>query len=93
MDGIRLLDIEGHVIDLECDYWAERLQDFEHDVLLVGHTHQVFRQQIGDTLVMNPGSTRFNHSCAILMLPELEFEVIGLSGRQPVVSWNWGMNN
>ncbi len=93
MDGIRLLDLDGNVIAAARDYWGERLLGFEYDVLLVGHTHQVFCEQIGDTLVINPGSTRFNHSCAILNLPALELQLFGLSGRQPVKSWNWGMRN
>lgn len=91
MDGIRLLDLDGNLIEAARDYWSQRLQGLEHDVLLVGHTHQVFCEKIGGTLVINPGSTRFNHSCAILSLPELELQIFGLSGRQPVKSWNWGM--
>jgi len=92
MDGIKLLDLDGNIIEDARDYWRQRLQGFEHDVLLVGHTHQVFCEQIGETLVINPGSTRFNHSCGILSLPELELQTFGLSGRQPVKSWNWGMS-
>jgi putative phosphoesterase len=91
MNGIRLLDLDGNVIEGARDYWRQRLQGFEQDVLLVGHTHQVFCEQIGNTLVINPGSTRFNHTCAILSLPELEVQIFGLSGRQPVKSWNWGL--
>jgi len=93
MDGIRLLDLDGNVIEDARDAWRQRLQGFEHDVLLVGHTHQVFCERIGNTLVINPGSTRFNHTCAILSLPELELQLFGLSGRQPVKSWNWGLRN
>jgi len=93
MDGIRLLDLDGDVIEDARDYWRQRLKGFEHDVLLVGHTHQVFCEQIGNTLVINPGSTRYNHSCAILSLPELELQLFGLSDRQPVKSWNWSMGN
>jgi putative phosphoesterase len=93
MDGIKLLDVDGNIIKDARDYWRQRLQGFEQDVLLVGHTHQVFCEQLGDTLVINPGSTRFNHTCAILSLPELELQIFGLSGRQPVKSWNWGLRN
>lgn len=93
MNGMRLLDLNGNVMAEAKVHWTERLRRFEHDVLLVGHTHQVFCEQLGDTLVINPGSTRFNHSCAILNLPELELEIFGLSGRQPVRAWNWAMNN
>jgi putative phosphoesterase len=93
MDGIRLLDLDGNVIEDARDSWKQRLQGFEHDVLLVGHTHQVFYEQIGNALVINPGSTRFNHTCAILNLPELEMQIFSLSGRQPVKSWNWGVRS
>ena len=92
MDGIKLLDIEGNLIAEETSNWTQRLQGFRHDVLLVGHTHQVFCERLGTTMVINPGSTRFNHTCAILTLPDLKLEVFGLSGRQPVKFWNWGIN-
>ena len=87
--GIRLLDIDGNLIEAEKARWAKQLQGFQHDVLLVGHTHQVFCEQLAKTLVINPGSTLFNHTCAILSLPEMALEWFSLSGRRPVKSWNW----
>ena len=90
-DGIRLLDESGNVIPQQQSYWAERLQDFEADVLIVGHTHQVFATQLGKPLVINPGSSGFNHSCAVLTLPELHCEFHALGGRPLRRSWNWGM--
>ena len=45
----------------------------------------------GDLLVVNPGSTLFNHTCAILSLPEMAVEVFSLSGKEPLLVWNWGM--
>jgi putative phosphoesterase len=92
LDGIRLLDLNGNLIAEEKARWTECLQGFPHDVLLVGHTHQVFYEQLGDTLLINPGSTRFNHTCAVLTLPAMELEVFALSGKQPVKCWNWGIN-
>jgi putative phosphoesterase len=92
MDGIKLLDLDGNLIAGEKARWTERLQGFRHDVLLVGHTHQVFCEQLGDTLVINPGSTRFNHTCATLSLPEMELKIFALSGKQPVRFWNWGIS-
>ncbi len=92
LDGIKLLDIDGQLIAEEKACWTERLQGFQQDVLLVGHTHQVFCEQLGSTLVVNPGSTKFNHTCAILSLPDLQLEVFALSGKQPVKFWNWGIN-
>ena len=89
MDGIQLLDEAGALIAAQQQYWAQRLNDFEPDVLVVGHTHQVFAEQLGTTLVINPGSTRFNHTCAVVTFPELSVEVFPLSGQIPVKSWHW----
>lgn len=90
MDGIKLLDENGEILPEEMKYWTERLVDFNNDILIVGHTHQVFSEKLGNTLVINPGSTKFNHTCAILELPSLNFEVFPLSGEAPVKTWNWG---
>lgn len=89
--GLRLLDADGEPRAERLADWRERLADFEHDVLIVGHTHQVYALEIGDTLVVNPGSTVFNHSCMILTLPELEVETIALGGREVVRCWNFSM--
>jgi putative phosphoesterase len=89
--GIRLLDAGGEVIAEQRRAWSERLAGFAPDVLIVGHTHQVFAEYLGDTLVVNPGSTRFNHSCMILSLPERECRLVPLGGNQPIRAWNWGM--
>ncbi len=91
MDGIRLLDQQGNIIESEKQDWMARLSDFEHDVLIVGHTHQVFAEILGSTLVINPGSSQFNHSCAILSLPDLNLQWFALSGQSIQKSWNWGM--
>lgn len=91
LDGIRLLDENGNIIPQQYKEWSERLAGFGHDVLIVGHTHQVFAERLGDTLVINPGSTKFNHSCMILSLPEMECTVIPLSGNPVIRAWNWGM--
>lgn len=90
MDGIRLLDEDGLLIPAQKDLWTSKLNGFPFDVLVVGHTHQVFAEQLGDVLIVNPGSTRFNHTCAILSLPESEVRFIPLGGRTPVMAWNWG---
>lgn len=90
VDGIRLLDQHGNLLEAEKQRWTERLRHFEHEVLIVGHTHQVFARQLGTTYVINPGSTCFNHSCAILRLPDLAVQWFALSGRSITKSWNWG---
>ena len=89
--GIRLLDQLGNVIESEKQSWATRLSDFEPEVLIVGHTHQVFAERLGSTLVINPGSSQFNRSCAILSLPDLNVQWFALSGQSIRKSWNWGM--
>lgn len=89
--GIRLLDEKGDVLAEEKEYWAGELVEYPYDVLLIGHTHQVFAQQLGNMLVINPGSTAFNHTCAILSLPDKQVRIVPLSGEKPILAWNWGM--
>ena len=88
--GIKLLDRSGGLQPDRLARWTEKLRDFACDVLVVGHTHQVFAERLGETLVVNPGSTAFNHTCAILRFPELNVEVFPLSGKAPLRTWNWG---
>jgi Icc-related predicted phosphoesterase len=90
MEGIRLLDKHGNVIEEEKQAWTERLAKFDHDMLIVGHTHQVFAEQLGHTLVINPGSTRFNHCCAVLSLPDITIEWFALWGQMINYTWYWG---
>jgi len=92
MEGIKLLDEHGELIDEQRACWTDRLQGFAYDVLVVGHTHQVFAERLAGTLVINPGSTLCNHSCAVVSFPELQVEWFALSGRTLRKSWNWGMN-
>ena len=89
--GIKLLDQHGEIIELELSNWQTQLADFNYDVLIVGHTHQVFSQLLNNTLVINPGSTLFNHSCMILSLPEMTTECFALGDNDIVASWNWGL--
>lgn len=91
LEGIKLLDENAVLLQEQKDYWADYLKTFPFDVLVVGHTHQVFAEKIGHTLVINPGSTLFNHTCAVLTLPEMDVEIFSLSGKEPVMSWNWGL--
>jgi len=90
MQGIKLLDKDGEIIPASRDFWTGYLAEFNYDLLLVGHTHQVFSEKLGDTLVINPGSTRFNHTCAILTLPLQTVQFYPLSNREPRKVWNWG---
>lgn len=92
MGGIRLLDESGALLPGQVEQWSGRLEYFGYDVLLVGHTHQIFCERLGNTLVINPGSTAFNHSCAVLTLPECGLQLYGLDDLEPVTTWNWGAN-
>jgi putative phosphoesterase len=87
--GIKLLNRQGVVQSERITRWTQELQEFDHDVLVVGHTHQVFAEQVGNTLVVNPGSSAFNYSCAILHLPEMTVQVFPLSGKAIAKTWNW----
>ena len=88
--GIKLLDVEGELIPQQVADWQLQLEDASWDVLIVGHTHQVFTQRLGNVLVVNPGSTQFNHTCMILTLPDMTVDTYALEGKQPLKSWNWG---
>ena len=89
--GIKLLDVDGNLIPEQTAYWQLELQDADYDVLIVGHTHQVFAQLIGDVMLINPGSSIFNHSCAILELPSMQVEFFSLEGKEILKSWNFSM--
>ena len=89
-DGIRLLDQHGQIVEAQKQYWTQQLTGFVPDVLVVGHTHQVFAEYLADTLVINPGSSSYNHSCAVLSLPGLHVQWFALSDHKIIKSWNWG---
>lgn len=91
MKGIKLLDMKGNIMPDRKTLWTKTLEEFDYDVLVIGHTHQVFAEQLGNTLVINPGSTKFNHTCAILTLPDLNVQTFPLSNKTPQKVWNWGM--
>lgn len=90
--GIKLRDKDGIIRPEAIENWQRTLQGFHADVLVVGHTHQVYAEFIGDILVINPGSSIFNHSCAILRLPEMTVETFPLSGKAINNTWNWGQH-
>jgi putative phosphoesterase len=89
MDGIRLLDESGAMDTAARAGWTARLAGLDADLLVVGHTHQLFAECLGETLVVNPGSTLFNRSCAIVDLPSLEVRLLALPGETARVVWDW----
>jgi putative phosphoesterase len=40
----------------DVEFWKRRLQDVDADVICVGHTHYPYVLEVGDKLVINPGS-------------------------------------
>lgn len=90
--GLRLFDQHGQVMPEVLAEWHERLEGFPYQALILGHTHQAYEVKLAKTLVINPGSSCFNHSCAILQLPSLDVEWYSLSGRKIEKMWNWGSN-
>ena len=89
--GIKLLDQQGDIIEDLRQEWTSNLAGIDSDVLIVGHTHQVFALPLGQVFVVNPGSSVFNHSCMILSLPQLTVREFAL-GRQNIVRcWNFSM--
>ncbi|MBT8435614.1 MAG: YfcE family phosphodiesterase [Gammaproteobacteria bacterium] len=89
--GIKLLDQQGAIKGDRKNQWTLALSEFDYDVLIVGHTHQVYAEQLGRVLVVNPGSSVFNHSCMILSLPDMDLETFALGEREIVKCWNFGM--
>lgn len=89
--GIKLLNQDGNIIPEQKTCWQKELKVIEEDILIVGHTHQVFAEQLGHVFVINPGSTQFNHSCMILTLPEKRVEYFALQGKEILRSWNFSM--
>lgn len=89
--GIRLLDQHGEPRPDRQQEWTAKLSSLEHDLLIVGHTHQVYALRLGGVLVVNPGSTVFNHSCMIVSLPDLTVRSFALGNRDIVACWNFGM--
>jgi len=89
--GIKLLDKNGELIEARLKEWRKKLSGFEYDILIVGHTHQTYAQQINNTLIINPGSTAYNNSCMILNLPEMTVSSYALQNKAIIKSWNWGL--
>jgi putative phosphoesterase len=89
--GIKLLDKQGDLITQQISEWSEKLKPVDCDVLVVGHTHQVFAEQLGNIFAVNPGSSQFNHSCMILSLPDLRVETFALDDRPVIKAWNFSM--
>jgi len=57
------------------------LDGVDADIVICGHTHSPMKREVGDMLLLNPGSVcqsphnRESHSCAVLTLPSKEFNI------------------
>ncbi len=91
LGGIKLLDQQGFTIETRRLEWQEKLSNLDADVLIVGHTHQVYAEKLGSLLVINPGSSVFNHSCMTLTLPDLQVETFALENLEIVKCWRSSM--
>ncbi len=89
--GIKLLDLSGEFIESRLRQWKSRLDDLDADILVVGHTHQVYAVTLGELLVINPGSLPFNHSCMILDLPDKTVSTYVIGAEEIVPCWNFSM--
>jgi putative phosphoesterase len=63
LDGRRFLLVHATPRDpldeyanADVEFWKRRLDGIEADIVCVGHTHQPYLLNVGDTLVVNPGS-------------------------------------
>lgn len=63
LDGVRYLMVHATPRDpldeyaiADADFWAKRLTDVDAQVICVGHTHHPYILEVGDKLVINPGS-------------------------------------
>lgn len=90
--GIKLRNQQGDIDATAVADWAAQLAGFGRQLLVVGHTHQVYAERFGPTLLINPGSCTFNHSCAVVALPEMRVEWYPLGGKPLSLTWNWGEN-
>jgi putative phosphoesterase len=90
--GIKLRNKLGNLDAAAVANWTAQLAGFGRQLLIVGHTHQVYAERLGPTLLINPGSCTFNHSCAIVTLPEMQIEWFSLCNKAISLVWNWGTN-
>ena len=63
LDGVKFLLVNATPRDPldeysipDVDFWARRLADVDAQVICVGHTHHPYILEVGDKLVINPGS-------------------------------------
>ena len=56
---------------------------------VVRRAGELFAERLGDLLVVNPGSTLFNRSCALVELPSLEVRLLPLPGENARKVWDW----
>lgn len=60
------------------------------DIVILGHTHRPMRVRVGQAWIVNPGSVckpdvGGTHTCGILTLPDVSFEVYDINTRRPLI--------
>jgi hypothetical protein len=73
------------------EQWGLELEKYGFDMLIAGHTHLVYAELLRQILAINPGSTKFDNSCAILSLPDLGIKTFPFLGQTIRKVWQWGM--
>ena len=97
IQGIKILVVHGSPLSntqylmpaMPDSMFTEILRDVDADIIICGHTHSPMLRQVGDMLLLNPGSVcnsphnRESHTCAVLSLPEKNFNVFFTDNGKP----------
>lgn len=89
IQGIKILMVHGSPLSnsqylmpaMPDSMFRKILRDVDADIVICGHTHSPMLRKVGDMLLLNPGSVcnspnnRESHTCAILSLPDKNFNV------------------
>ena len=82
-DGKRIVMTHGHRYNVKMDYSAliRMGQAAKADLLLFGHTHIAYYEQLGDMHLLNPGSagTGLGKSCGLIQITHEGIECSHLS--------------
>ncbi len=89
--GIKLRDRDGELVAERNDELDQALADLEHDVLIVGHTHQVYAEQLGGVLVINPGSVAVQPQLHDPVSARSQRQTYALGEREIINCWNFSM--
>lgn len=97
LKGIKILMVHGSPLSnsqylmpaMPNSMFTKILKDVDADIVICGHTHSPMLRKVGDMLLLNPGSVcnspnnRESHTCAILNLPDKNFNVFFTDSGKP----------